>query len=110
MQLAAFEYECRAKVVVGADHLAAEADVFDQLDRGGLYRAEAVGSGFEGAVIDLLGVDDPAEAVDPLDERGADAGLVEVVGGREAGDSAADDEGAFQEAKRTGLEACSTRA
>ena len=81
LQFASPENERYARVVVGADDQVIEAGVFDQIERRGLRRDEAVRAGFKRAALDLLGLDYSAEPVASLDKQRTDAGSIQVVGG-----------------------------
>ena len=74
-------------MVVGADDVVGQAEVADQIERGGLGGEKAVGAGFEGAAVDLFRLDHAAEPRARFDDRGGDAAFGEVVGGGEAGDA-----------------------
>ncbi len=80
-------------MVVGADHLVCQAQLADQLERGRLDRQETIGAAFDHAAFHVLGLDDAAQARARFQEDAVGSALGEIVGGGEAGDAAADDQG-----------------
>ncbi len=78
-------------MIVRADHFVFQAQVPDQVHGPGLGGKKAIGSALDQAAVDLLGLDDAAEPRALLDQCAGDSGFGQVVGGGQAGDSAADD-------------------
>jgi hypothetical protein len=69
-------------MVVRADHLVRQTEVAEQIERRGLGGEKAVGTGFDGAAFDALGLDDAAQARARFDDGGWGAGLGKIVGRR----------------------------
>ena len=93
-----FEDVGDAQMIVRSDDLIRQAHFADQIHGPRFGGQKAVGTGFEHAALLDGGLDHAAQLRGFFDQRGANAGLVEVVSGGKSGDSSADDQNLWHRA------------
>ena len=78
-------------MIVRPDDLAFKAQLADEIHGPRLHGKETIGTGFDDAVPNILGLHHAPQARARFDQRTGNAGFREIVSGGEPGDATADD-------------------
>ena len=90
MKLAVAQHECRARKL-GRDEPIAKPELVAQRNGGGLLHEQRVGSRIDDELADALGHDDAARPLLAFEDDDRAFAFLQLEGGREPGNSAADD-------------------